>query len=155
MHNQVFLNIAKEFTKLSKCQSHQVCALFVKDNRIISTGINGSPAGLANCNDLFPDKNQIHENKEIRSSHHVFSDSFEIHAEMNGILFAALNGINLTGCEVYCTIIPCLNCLKHLVALKIKKIYYLDTYDFPDYTDQEKYYYNLLIEESKIGLIQI
>ena len=39
-NHKIFLDLTTKFAIMSKCQSLQVCALFVKENRIISTGIN-------------------------------------------------------------------------------------------------------------------
>lgn len=39
---QTFISMALSMAGLSKCVSHKVCALIVKDNRVISTGINGT-----------------------------------------------------------------------------------------------------------------
>ena len=44
--DQIYINIAKEFAKFSKCVSYQVGAILVKNGRIISTGYNGSPSGF-------------------------------------------------------------------------------------------------------------
>ena len=148
--HKIFIKIAKEFSLLSKCQSKQVCALFVKDNRIISTGINGTPSGIFNCSDYF-DKDDIIKHNDKRIKHHEFSDDTEIHAEMNGIIYAAKNGINLSGSIVYCTIEPCLNCIKHLLALEIQKIYYNEEYDI---INKNKWYKQMILE-SGLQLIKI
>ena len=41
-----FINIALEIASASKCVSKQVGAVIVKDGRILSTGYNGTPAGI-------------------------------------------------------------------------------------------------------------
>lgn len=121
-HNK-FLNIAEEIATDSKCIQLHVGAILVRDDRIISTGYNGTAAGFINCTDYF--KNI----KPERNDHHKFSEAFEIHAELNSIIYAALNGINISGCDIYITHQPCANCLKMLCAAKIKNIYYRYPYD--------------------------
>lgn len=126
-----FLRILNEFSKLSHCVSKQVAAMAVKDGRIISTGINGSAPGYINCDDLF-DKNNFD-----RILHHQFSECYEIHAEMNCLLYAAKNGIQLNGATMYCTMHPCFNCLKHISVVGIKTIIYAEKYDMID-PEQER-----------------
>ena len=65
--------------------------MIVKDNRIISIGYNGTPAGYVNCDEVF-DKNNFNV-----ETHHKFSSKFEVHAEMNAILYALKNGSKLDG----------------------------------------------------------
>ena len=140
----IFLNIAKEIAKMSKCVSHKVGVILVKDKRIISTGYNGTPAGFQNCNDVF-------QNNFSRDEHHNFSENFEIHAEMNAIIFAAKNGISIEGADVYTTLHPCNNCLKNLCNRGIHNIYYLDDYDKFEDSKLTK----ILLEKSGINLIKI
>jgi len=124
--DRVFLNMCVEFSSLSKCVSHQVACLFVKDNRIISSGVNGSSSGYLNCNEVFNKKNFD------RKKHHEFSENYEIHSEINAILSAAKNGISINGCTAYVTLEPCFNCSKNLSMSGIKRIVYLESYDlFP------------------------
>ena len=101
-----FMHILFEFSKLSHCVSKQVAAMAVKDGRIISTGINGTAPGYTNCDDIF---NKSDFDREL---HHQFSNTYEIHAEMNMILYAAKNGISLEGATLYCSMLPCWNCIK-------------------------------------------
>jgi dCMP deaminase len=124
--HQTFMRIALEFANLSHCVSHKVCTLFVRDSRIIVTGINGTPSGYDNCDSLFcaTDYDRAH--------HHEFSEAHEIHGEMNGILFAAKHGISLQDCVIYITLEPCNNCMKNLIGLGIKTVYFNKSYDLRD-----------------------
>jgi len=121
--NKFFMNTATGLAKLSKCVSFQVGAVIVRDERIISMGYNGSPKGYLNCCDKF--------NKENfnRKDHHKWSNIYEIHAELNAILFAAKNGISLDGCVMYVTFKPCDQCIKNIIQSGIKKVIYLNEYD--------------------------
>ena len=130
LKNQVFMKVAFDIAQLSHCVSKKVGAVIVKDGRILSTGINGTPAGYKNCEDIF------NESNFQREKHHEFSETFEIHAETNAILFAARNGINISESSIYITLHPCKNCLKMLINAGIKKIYYNEEYDlFNDCSD--------------------
>jgi len=129
IHDQTFLNIACEIANLSNCVSYEVGCVIVKDGRIITQGYNGSPSGFINCCEIFgPDFD--------REEHHRWSDNFEIHAEMNAILFAAKHGIMIEGTTIYCSVQPCHPCLKHLIGVGVKRVVYATPYDKANYTDE-------------------
>jgi len=116
-----FINIAFELAKASKCVSKQVGAVIVKDGRILSTGYNGTPAGFTNCCD--------HWNNEYTPEHHEWSKTYEIHAEMNAIIWAAREGISIEGATIYVTLEPCSECSKNVIASGIKRIVYAKEYE--------------------------
>ena len=116
-----FLNIAKELSFASKCVSKQVGAVIVKDGRILSTGYNGTPAGYQNCSDFWDGK--------YTKDHHYWSKTYEIHAEMNAIIWAARKGISIEGATIYVTLEPCSECSKNLIASGIKRIVYEKSYE--------------------------
>lgn len=132
--DEVFLLMAFAMASASHCVSRQVGALLVKDKRIISTGINGTPEGCPNCDDIFPHKSSPKFN---RATHHEFSMSNEIHAEMNALLFKAKEGggYNLAGATLYCTTQPCNECLKNLVQSGVSRIVYAESYSYSCYSD--------------------
>ncbi len=116
-----FINIAKEIASASKCVSKQVGAVIVKDGRILSTGYNGTPAGFTNC--------CTHWDGEYTKDHHDWSKTYEIHAEMNAIIWAARKGISIEGASIYVTLEPCSECSKNLIASGIKRIVYEKSYE--------------------------
>ncbi len=116
-----FINIAFEIASASKCVSKQVGAVIVKDGRILSTGYNGTPAGFMNCRD--------HWNGEYTKEHHEWSKTYEIHAEMNAIIWAARKGISIEDATIYVTLEPCSECSKNLIASGIKRIVYAKSYE--------------------------
>jgi dCMP deaminase len=118
-----FLKTAYLLGLQSKCVSHKVGAIIAKNERIISTGYNGTPPGFTNCNEVF-DKNNFN-----REEHHKWSKVYEVHAEMNAIAFAAKYDIGIEGSEIYTILQPCDDCLKNIIAAGIKKIYYVYEYD--------------------------
>jgi len=117
-----FLNMTSILGKRSHCVSHGVAAFITKDCRIISTGINGTPKGLINC-DAFFDKNNFDKEK-----HHEFSLNYEIHAEVNALLSAARNGICIDNSDIYVNYSPCRDCAKAILASGIKSLYFRDLY---------------------------
>ena len=116
-----FINIATELSTASKCVSKQVGAVIVKDGRILSTGYNGTPAGYKNCCDYW--------DGEYTQEHHEWSKTYEIHAEMNAIIWAARKGISIEGATIYVTLEPCSECSKNLIASGIKRIVYAKAYE--------------------------
>lgn len=121
LSDQNFINIATELAKASKCVSKQVGAVIVKDGRILSTGYNGTPAGYINCSE--------HWSGEYTSEHHNWSKTYEIHAEMNAIIWAARKGISIEDGTIYVTLEPCSECSKNLIASGIKRIVYAKAYE--------------------------
>jgi dCMP deaminase len=116
-----FINIAHEISTASKCVSKQVGAVIVKDGRILSTGYNGTPAGYTNCCD--------HWDGKYTNEHHEWSKTYEIHAEMNAIIWAAREGISIKGATIYVTLEPCSDCSKNIIASGIKRIVYDKSYE--------------------------
>ena len=116
-----FLNIARELASASKCVSKQVGAVIVRDGRILSTGYNGTPPSYTNCCD--------HWNNEYTQEHHEWSQTYEIHAEMNAIIWAAREGISIKGATIYVTLEPCSQCSKNVIASGIKRIVYEKSYE--------------------------
>ena len=144
-NHQIYLNVAREIAKMSKCIQIQVGAIIVKDGRILSTGYNGTPKGFVNCNQFF------NFEKPERSVHHEFSEMYEIHAEQNAILFAAKYGISIDQSDLYTTLHPCNDCLKIICNSGIKNIYYCDEYD--KFVSDLKI--NTLLEKCNVKLIKV
>lgn len=121
LSDENFIKIAQEISTASKCVSKQVGAVIVKDGRILSTGYNGTPSGYINCCE--------HWRGEYTAEHHEWSKTYEIHAEMNAIIWAARKGISIENATIYVTLEPCSECSKNLIASGIKRIVYLKPYE--------------------------
>lgn len=137
--DKTFIEIAEKFAEHSTCVKRKVGAVLVKDLRILSTGYNGTPSGLPNCEDIFGNgPNEIstkmvfphleHSPKGYYFTHHEFSERYEIHAEQNCLSFAAKNGVSTDGCTLYVTTAPCVHCAKIIIASGIKKVVYKEIY---------------------------
>lgn len=124
LNDENFLKIAFEISKGSRCVSKKVGALIVKDTRILSTGYNGTPSGYINCDDKFE--------STYTKEHHDWSYKYEIHAEMNAIVWAARNGISIEWATMYVMLEPCLQCTKNTLAAGIKRIVYANKYPHID-----------------------
>ncbi|MDD2566903.1 MAG: dCMP deaminase family protein [Thiovulaceae bacterium] len=121
LSDENFINIAFEIAKASKCVSKQVGAVIVKDGRVLSTGYNGTPAGYINCSE--------HWEGQYTKEHHEWSKTYEIHAEMNAIIWAARKGISIEDATIYVTLEPCSECSKNIIASGIKRIVYAKPYE--------------------------
>jgi dCMP deaminase len=118
-----FLRTARDLGSMSHCVSRQVGALCVLDGRILSSGINGTPAGEKNCDEKFPTIG--FDPKE----HRDWSDIHEVHGELNAILFAAKHGVSLAGSTIFCNLQPCNQCIKNIIQVGITRIVYSEKYD--------------------------
>ncbi|MCF6462228.1 deoxycytidylate deaminase [Clostridium sp. Cult1] len=119
--NEYFMQIAEIVATRSTCDRAEVGCLIVNDdNRIVSTGYNGSISGNPHCDDV---------GHTMRDGHCIAT----IHAEMNALLYCAKEGISVNGCKIYVTHFPCLNCTKALIQAGIKKIFYKHSYRIDDY----------------------
>lgn len=146
-HNS-YLDFVESQAKLkSKCVSRKVGAILVYNDRIIGTGINGTPQGHINCCDHF--KNY---DTKYREEHSKWSKDNEIHAEMNCILNTAKHSEIPEGCDMYSNYSPCRDCLKNLAVLKIRNFYFRYKYDGIGYDFNEMVNF---AQDNQINVIQI
>jgi dCMP deaminase len=124
---EMFVEILGTMERRSTCARVQVAAVIVRNGRVISTGWNGVPAGQEHCCDKFSE--QIKNSEEFLELHRKFSEHNELHAEMNAITYAARIGIATEDADIYCSVSPCINCAKAIVAAGIKSVFYRDKYD--------------------------
>jgi dCMP deaminase len=115
--DEYFLKIASVVAERSTCLRHHMGAVAVKDKHILTTGYNGAAAGLKDCLELgcLRDENNIPSGTRTEICR-------AIHAEQNVIIQAALHGISLEGCTIYCTHTPCVLCAKMMINAKVKRV---------------------------------
>ncbi len=118
-----FMDITRLVARRSTCIRRQVGAIVVKDKRILATGYNGVPSGLAHCEEVGCIRAQ---NKIPSGQRHELCRG--LHAEQNTIIQAAYHGISLNGATLFCTTLPCSICLKMLINAGIKEIIYEQGY---------------------------
>lgn len=105
-----FMAVTKLVATRGTCDRLYAGAVLVKDNRIISTGYNGSPANQPHCNDV---GHLLEEGHCVRT----------IHGEHNAILQAAVHGSTSTvGSTMYSKYNPCIHCTKYVIAAGIKRV---------------------------------
>lgn len=107
------MRTAMNYANLSHAKRLKVGCVIVKDNRIISIGYNGQPAGWDNeCEHFDEKKNDL-----------VTYDTV-IHAESNAITKVAMSSESCYNATIYTTTAPCLDCAKLIYQSGISKVYY-------------------------------
>ncbi|CAB4138148.1 ComEB Deoxycytidylate deaminase [uncultured Caudovirales phage] len=108
---------AKIFAELSHARRLHVGAIIVKDDRIISIGYNGMPAGWDNnCEDIV----EQHEDggQVLKTKPQV------LHAETNAIAKLARSSDSGQGADIFITHAPCLDCAKLIYQSGISRVYF-------------------------------
>ena len=118
--DDIFMELAMSLAKRSHCVKAQVGAVLANETRIISIGYNGPPSGTHNCDDDYGHEGCPRDSKG--------SCSLALHAEQNAILYAAKNGGKVEGATLYVTLSPCISCARVIYTMKIKKVFFLNSY---------------------------
>ena len=121
------MKTAETFAELSHARRLHVGAIVVKDDRIISIGYNGMPAGWDNnCEDeivvAVVDGVPQREIKELKTKPEV------LHAETNAIAKLAKSNESGMGATMFITHAPCLDCAKLIYQSGISHVLYRDAY---------------------------
>ncbi|ASU00466.1 dCMP deaminase [Aeromonas phage AS-zj] len=135
MKIKTLVTMALAVSNESKCPSHKVGTVIVKDGRVISTGYNGTRAGGIN-----PDEHAINMKwagfqrgmvrlyPEHEEEYSNWANIHVVHSEMNALLYAARAGQSVDGATLVTSLSPCSNCAKHMAAAGIKKVIYHTRY---------------------------
>jgi len=117
---RMYLDIAERLAQESKAVRLKVGAVFVSSEGVMSTGINGLPAGGSNeCeHQIFNAEGQLELKTKLEVSH----------AEEN--LFGKMmrQGVSTKGGKLFITHPPCIHCAKIIVVAGIKEVYYRTYY---------------------------
>ena len=120
------MSIAHMVANRSTCLRRHVGAVIVKEKRILTTGYNGAPSGLAHCETV----GCLRKEGSIPSgTRHELCRG--LHAEQNAILQAAHYGIAISGSLLYCTNKPCVICAKMIINAGITEVFYGEGYNDP------------------------
>lgn len=118
-----FMDITALVSRRSTCIRRAVGAIIVKDKRILSTGYNGAPSGIAHCIEV----GCLREKLKVPSGEkHELCRG--VHAEQNAIVQAAFHGVSIKEATLYCTNLPCSICAKMIINAGIKNIFYQEGY---------------------------
>ena len=107
--DQRYLDLAQHISSWSKDPSRKIGAVVVSDTgQILSVGYNGFPRGIKDDERL-----NFREEKY----------ALVVHAEMNAIYNATLNGISLRGSNLYVWGLPvCSDCARGVIQVGIKRV---------------------------------
>lgn len=117
--DEYFMGIARMVAMRSNCIKRKVAAVIVKDKRIISTGYNGTPRGVKNCNEGGCPRCNSFGTQGANLAECICS-----HAEENAITQAAYHGVNIKESTLYTTFSPCLICTKMVINSGIREVVY-------------------------------
>ena len=114
------MDIAQRTAELSHARRLHVGAIVVKDDRIISIGYNGMPAGWDNdCEDKVWTQDGDYT---LKTKPEV------LHAETNAIAKLARSNESGLGSDMFITHSPCLDCAKLIFQSGIKRVFYSEEY---------------------------
>lgn len=103
-----FMDIAQQVSTWSKDPSTKVGAVLVRDRRILATGYNGFPRGIA-------DDERLHDREK--------KYQLIVHAEMNVLMNAVEGGISTKGADLYVYgLPPCTECTKNMLQTGLATI---------------------------------
>ena len=139
-----YMKTAETFAELSHARRLHVGAIIVKDDRIISIGYNGMPAGWDNnCEDKefmsgdaggWLDPNEIEErwpfeetsdkDSEYIGRYRLKTKPEVLHAETNAIAKLAKSTESGDGAVLFVTHMPCLDCAKLIFQSGIRSVFY-------------------------------
>ena len=117
-----FMTLASLAARRSNCMRRQVGCVLVREKRVMSTGYNGTPRNVTNCN----------EGGCPRCNGHSvgggdLSTCLCIHAEENALLEAGRERVG-GGAVLYCNTCPCLTCSIKIVQVGITEVVYSQSY---------------------------
>jgi dCMP deaminase len=141
--DEYFMSIAQVIASRSNCLKRHTAAIIVKDNRIISTGYNGTPRGIKNCNE-----GGCPRCKSFADSGTKLEECLCSHAEENAIVQAAYHGISVKDGVLYTTFSPCILCTKMIINAGIKEVIYNSAYPLSETSFK-------LLKEAKILVRQV
>jgi dCMP deaminase len=107
----VYIEVAKLHASLSKAERLKVGACIVTPSRVIIPGVNGLPRLLGNV-----------------CEHDGATKGSVVHAELNCILKAQREGVDIIGSTMYITHSPCEHCASLIIMTGIARVVYIEEY---------------------------
>ena len=145
MHGKAWGNrytcLAKEISTWSKDPSTQVGAVVIGNNgEVLSQGYNGFPIGIKDTAARLKDRERKY--------------NLVVHAEMNAIYNAGLNGVSLKGSTLYVYGLPvCNECAKGIIQVGIDKVIATRPADYNEKWDDSIKDAKALFKEAEVDYI--
>lgn len=115
-----FMTLAHLASLRSNCMKRRVGCVLIHNNRIISTGYNGTPRNLPNCNAGGCPRCNSAATGNLASC-------LCLHAEENALLEAGRERIR-EGSVLYCDTCPCLTCSVKIAQVGVKEVVFSQGY---------------------------
>ena len=116
----LYSDIARRVAELSSARRLKCGAIIVRDDRIISIGYNGMPAGWDNNCEFEQADGSLVTRPEV------------LHAESNAIAKLAKSNDSGDGADIFITHSPCIQCAKLIYQSGIGRVYFGDHYRLDD-----------------------
>ncbi len=134
--HRYYMRIAETVAEGADCLGRSVGSVIVRDNRIVSTGYNGTAEGLPNCRDGGCPRCDPKKKESWGISEGAYYDiCLCVHAEENALITAARFGSSVETGALYTTLQPCFICMRELLQAKILYVYYRDPWEHPKAKD--------------------
>lgn len=131
-----YIGVAYAVRERANCIGFKVGAVLVQADRVVSTGYNGTPAGIRNCDEggcercVKPDRFPSGTGYDV---------CICVHAEQNALLSAARLQLPAAGAILYSTLQPCFGCLKELAQAHVAGVRFRHIWEHPDPTLKTQY----------------
>jgi dCMP deaminase len=124
---KLYMTIAQTVAGMSHARRLNVGAVVVKDDRVISMGYNGMPAGWDNnCED---ETVELYSGFEGAIHRTVLKTKPEVlHAESNAIAKLARSTESGEGADIFITHSPCIDCAKLIYQSGIRRVWFGKNY---------------------------
>ena len=136
-----YTHLAKEISTWSKDPSTQVGAVVIGNNgEVLSQGYNGFPRSIKDTPQRLKDREKKY--------------NLVVHAEMNAIYNASLNGVSLKGSTLYVYGLPiCNECAKGVIQVGIDKVIATRPADYNKEWDESIKDAKALFKEAEVDYI--
>ncbi|KAI0652103.1 cytidine deaminase-like protein [Trametes meyenii] len=118
-----FMQLASLASQRSNCMKRRVGAILVRNKRVVSTGYNGTPRGLKNCNEGGCAR--------CNTANETPDECLCLHAEENALLEAGRERVG-DGSVLYCNTCPCLKCTIKIIQTGVREVVYNLSYKMDD-----------------------
>ncbi|KAI5477113.1 dCMP deaminase [Pseudohyphozyma bogoriensis] len=125
-----FMRLATLASLRSNCMKRRVGAVLVREKRVVSTGYNGTPRGVRNCNEGGCGRCNAANSVGV-----ALDECLCLHAEENALIEAGrerVSGGGAPGAVLYCNTCPCLRCTVKIVQSGVTEVVYSLSYSMDD-----------------------
>lgn len=134
--DEMLMAVAELVAERSTCDRLMVGAVIARSGRVLTSGYNGAPSGMAHCNHTCTCPTHGTSGRMIVrlvQDHHEDGCpsgpcNNTIHAEANAIVFAARHGVATENAEMFITHAPCLVCARLIINAGIMGVMFLHEY---------------------------